>query len=437
MPRARRPVRPARCIVVRELRPTVANGSAARESFPGRLCTSVLDCWRSNITFAIEISTVFAIAYSNQLLCFRGNACSIRRIKCSGQKPCSQCQRSTRDCDYPKDADKVSLPRAEFEALQARCEYLECRLATEPPVLSVPRTKPWTRPAGLGTFGDRSANEAVTNEAVTNEAITPQEGRLLQDPDGTARYLGPSSGAHFLNHVKEFLATILPLTNNHAVEGSQSGQDFLESIGRYQTSDSRTMQLPNVDPMWLPSRTAMTIMLTEFRFFMEDGNGDFASGGIFYWGDLSLDHQSLHNVPALLSSGQLALVQILLAISARLGSAGHEENEEYNEAFFSRARIIFGDPLDISGYKSRDISVMLLMASYLIEANRRDAAYVTVSVALHLAIMDGAHSCNQDEGFTRTFWTLYILDCWLSSLLGRPPGIADSAIRQPLPEQVL
>src|SRR5690606_29310916 len=104
------------------------------------------------------------------------------------------------------------------------------------------------------------------------------------DPDGTARYFGESSGANFLNHVKEFIVTIQPLVTDY--DGSQPGRTFLGSLGSYQTYDSRPLQIHSVDPMWLPSRTSMTVLLTELRYFAQDGNGDFPSGGIFYWGDL-------------------------------------------------------------------------------------------------------------------------------------------------------
>jgi hypothetical protein len=47
--------------------------------------------------------------------------------------------------------------------------------------------------------------------------------------------------------------------------------------------------------------------------------------------------------------------------------------------------------------------------------------------------MHGAFIVVADEAFNRTIWTLYILDRWLSVLMGRPPAIADEAIRLPLP----
>lgn len=45
----------------------------------------------------------------------------------------------------------------------------------------------------------------------------------------------------------------------------------------------------------------------------------------------------------------------------------------------------------------------------------------------------GAHRGWVDERGKRVFWTLYILDRWLSCLMGRPPTILDDAIRLPLP----
>ncbi|GFP58810.1 hypothetical protein TASIC1_0011017700 [Trichoderma asperellum] len=262
-----------------------------------------------------------------------------------------------------------------------------------------PSSRKRVRTATASTLETSNAGAAFGSSATT-EDFAPSEGRLLHDPDGTARYLGPSSGAHFLNRVKEFMATMQPLVGAQQGYPPHSGQAFLTSVGRYQTFDSRTLQLPPVDPLQLPSQTEMTLMVTEFRFFTQDGNGDFPSGGIFYWGNLSFANQFPYDAAAVRASGQLALLHMVLAVAARLGSAVHWKDEDCSEHFFSRAQQILGNPLDITNHTSRDTSVMLLMAFYLIEANRRDAAYIMVSVALHLAIMDGAHcSCGQGEDF--------------------------------------
>jgi hypothetical protein len=259
---------------------------------------------------------------------------------------------------------------------------------------------------------------------------------LLHDIDGTARYFGESSGANFLNYIKEFIATVEPLAGDRE-SSARPGRTFLQSIGSYQTYDSRPLQLhAKADPLWLPSRTQMTVLLTELRFFAQDGNGDFPSGGIFYWGDIPTTPPNPRQAEELRINGQLPFMHIAFAIAARLGAAAEWSDERQSGIFFSRARLLLGNPLDITSYSARDLPVLLLMALYLVEMNRRDAAYMTVGTALHLSVMYGIHATHgQDEATRRVFWTLYVLDCWLSSLLGRPPSISDDSVRLELPSE--
>ena len=122
---------------------------------------------------------------------------------------------------------------------------------------------------------------------------------MLSDPDGISRYLGETSGATFLDHLKHFMLTLVPLT---FLPDSGDGSSFVASIGQYQTFDSRPLPNPDgevpmhetlgnrtnkellsaVDALWLPSPADMTSMLAELRYYIQDGNGEFPCGGI-YW----------------------------------------------------------------------------------------------------------------------------------------------------------
>jgi hypothetical protein len=101
-----------------------------------------------------------------------------------------------------------------------------------------------------------------------------------------------------------------------------------------------------------------------------------------------------------------------------------------------RARVLIGNPLDTVLFTPGDVPVLALMAFYLIEVNRRDAAYMYVGLAIRIAVIHGLCNTAVDEASKRSFWTLYILDRWLSVLMGRPPTIADEAIKLPLPSDV-
>jgi hypothetical protein len=62
---------------------------------------------------------------------------------------------------------------------------------------------------------------------------------------------------------------------------SADGSSFVASCGRYQTHDSRPLPQPSVNPLWLPEQTDMQLMLVELRNYIQDGNGEFSSGGIY------------------------------------------------------------------------------------------------------------------------------------------------------------
>ncbi|KAI4676386.1 uncharacterized protein J4E88_007302 [Alternaria novae-zelandiae] len=263
------------------------------------------------------------------------------------------------------------------------------------------------------------------------------DGRLLVDPSGTPRFFGETSGATFLDYLKQFMLTLVPLTFQPE---SADGSSFVASIGRYQTYDSRPIPNPSVDPLWLPDQDDMALMLAQLRAYIQDGNGEFLSGGIYWWGDLTQFPTSA--APSVLLSAMttddthrgLAFYHVCFALATSFGHQSSRRSDQHaGEAYFKRARKLLGNPLDTVRFTLDDVPVLTLMGFYLIELNRRDAAYVYVSLAIHIAIIHGAfRSCN-DEASKRTFWTLYILDRWLSVLMGRPPTLLDEAIRLPLP----
>ncbi|OLN87014.1 putative transcriptional regulatory protein C3C7.04-like protein 4 [Colletotrichum chlorophyti] len=398
------------------------------------------------------------------------NSCNVRRIKCSGERPCRQCRSSSRDCQYPTVVEKVSIARNELDELRRKLELAERALQAVVPDEAV-------RQQLLQQDSDRAASRAGSNssytppgqphqpplpllpplpqrseelnDAAANEAEAETAGgRQLQDQDGKARFLGETSGATFLDTLKEFMSTVSPLafTSRPWLSSTPaSGSAFLASLGRYQTHDSRPIDGDsNADPIALPSRAEMSAMLADLRYFIQDGNGAFPCGGIYWWGDLG-SVPSVPN-PASLPPGltretvcneyrHLAFYHTAFAVAcqANTTAASMPVPPDLSQTYFARARMLLGNPLDITQYTITDVAVLALMGFYLIEMNRRDAAYIYVSNAMHISIMHGAHRGWVDERGKRVFWTLYILDRWLSCLMGRPPTIMDDAIRLPLP----
>ncbi|EUC36087.1 hypothetical protein COCCADRAFT_89204 [Bipolaris zeicola 26-R-13] len=317
--------------------------------------------------------------------------------------PCQRCHKTSRECEYPApESDKLSL-KDELERLRRRCAALEAGFQSAAPEDAAELI------AQLDHAPSASRQSGPTFPSVSMDLDQPDanDGRLLVDPCGTQRFLGETSGATFLDYLKQFMLTLVPLTFHPE---SADGSSFVASIGRYQTYDSRPIPNPNVDPLWLPDWADMNLMLAELRSYVQDGKDGFLSGGIY------------------------SFYHVCFALATSIGHPLFRKSDQHaGEAYFKRARKLLGNPLDTVRFTLSDVPVLTLMGFYLIELNRRDAAYVYVSLAIHIAMIHGAFRSCKDEENKRIFWTLYILDRWLAVLMGRPPTIADEAIRIPLP----
>lgn len=180
--------------------------------------------------------------------------------------------KSSRECEYSAPESDRNALKIDNERLRKRCAALE-----EGFVAAAPEDA-----ARLLEQLDHGVNLTQSTRLHSLPLLFSDRevvgiGRLLRDDEGKTRFLGETSGATFLEALKDFLYSILPFSFNDSVD---NGSRFVMNRGRYQTFDSRPLPDPDVDPLWLPSRTEMTMMLAELRHLVQDGNGDFPSGGI-------------------------------------------------------------------------------------------------------------------------------------------------------------
>ncbi|KAH0522877.1 hypothetical protein TsFJ059_006664 [Trichoderma semiorbis] len=388
------------------------------------------------------------------------NSCNVRRVKCSGGTPCSQCSASNRECIYPVPVEKVNVPRAELEELRKKVELYERALQEAIPDPSRRQeliNLASATPEGLSPSPSASAfspSQSFPSEGSSHlqgvPSVKPEPedeqtpGHLVQDPNDTVGYLGETSGATFLDHLKELLGAVLPLTQvEPQLSQGQDGSALLSSLGRYYTADSRPLVDRDSKPISLPSSEDLAALLSKLRYLIQDGNGEWPSGGIYWFGELdTLPTQAASPSSApeadMNEFRHLAFYHAALANIIRAGTSSKEalsaSTPSLSEAYFAGAAILVGNPLDVTRCCTiGDVATLCLMSAYLIEMNRRDAAYMHVAAAMHMCIMLGIHRGVADERAKRVFWTVYILDRWLSCLMGRPHIIMDGAIRIQLP----
>lgn len=401
------------------------------------------------------------------------NGCNVRRIRCSGEKPCSQCSSAGRSCDYPAPVEKVTIPRSQLNDLQATKDSLErcleqaipdpvrrqslmaqVRQAVTPPGSSAAQmrddelqhTSPATSTStpGLSPSGDNLQQYQYyqTQGIAYGTDAAPTEGSLLQDRDGTKRWLGGTSGATFLDHLKKFMFTLKSsLGYNETPTETSPGSWFLASRGQYQTSDSRLLYMPtpdNANIVAQPSENQARYLLSKVNKYMQDSMGQWSCGGIYYFGDFSLENW--HAVRRDLSRHrELAFYQAAFALGTiySLTTANSRQEGQLGEMFIASARNILGDLLDISRYSIRDVPTLALMAMYMAEVNRRDNSYHYLSNAMNICCMFGGFKgLFSDERDIRIVWTLYCLTRDASCLMGRPPVFPDEAFQLAEPSVV-
>nr|BDD69325.1 uncharacterized transcriptional regulatory protein [Verruciconidia persicina] len=388
----------------------------------------------------------------------RCNNCNLRRTKCSGDQPCTQCASSARECVYPVPTVKVSISRDELDELKRKVEAYEKALQDAIPDVEK-RRELVSQQSTTTTFGSPSESSSsqqpqqqqhayqqqqhqrgmspskteMTSTTDEDSLLPGNEGRLLHDSVGTARFHGETSEIAFVDSVKSHLRSLLSPSELATVRNT---------VGRCHTSDSKPLPSADADAFWLPPPQTSRAMLAVLRSFIQDGSDDspLPSGGIFWWGDLSstpsVPISSGHVETDIRSARRLAFYQTALGVACRIASTrspGPGPAADRSDAYFARAAVLVGNPLDVSRCSVGEVAVLTLMGYYLVETDRREAASLYISLATRISMGLGVHRGNVDERGKRIFWTLYVLDRWVSCLTGRPPSIPDEAIRLSLP----
>lgn len=290
---------------------------------------------------------------------------------------------------------------------------------------NTPGTSSWSEQ--FTSPGEKEMTPLTVDEQPTFVVV---EARLLNDGIGTARFQGETSELAFVDNLKAFLRSLL---------SPSELSDLPSTIGRCQASDSRPLSPSDGDALYMPLPNITKAMLNVLRSFIQDGSEEqtYPSGGLFWFGDLqstpTIPTASGHIETDIRNARRLAFYQTALAAACHVASTNPSADATLSEKYFSRATSLLGNPLDVSHCSLGEVAVLTLMAYYLIETDRREAAHVYVCLAGRVAMSLGAHRGFVDERGKRIFWTLYVLDRWVSCLTGRPPSIPDDGIQLPLP----
>ncbi|KFY96637.1 hypothetical protein V500_02371 [Pseudogymnoascus sp. VKM F-4518 (FW-2643)] len=274
---------------------------------------------------------------------------------------------------------------------------------------------------------------AATGDVMESTSVGNSEGqslreqlRMLQDGKGRLLYLGDSASLSYLDIIRRLVeSTIGPcnFTNDphkgKLVEGSLS------------TGLRPTYVLPDkeVADFLLESffsNTVGTIHIFDREAFTHEVN-------------------SIYDNPLQTKQSRLSILNLVFAVGLQLMISStvptlreRQILERLDGGSVSRAEMFYvnathlNDP--VSGFEDGDITsiqALLLVTVFMLTIAKRNAAWAYFGMAVRSAYALGLHRKRSDFSFTapeqrvRNVWrSLYVMDCFLSAMLGRPNGIS-------------
>ncbi|KAL6241345.1 hypothetical protein RBB50_011818 [Rhinocladiella similis] len=385
--------------------------------------------------------------------------CRQQKIRCSGHQPCEQCTKRNLPCNFEGRAQKVLVSREFLDELERRAEG---HGATEPSTLqppledggrqthledadlesSVPLELPRQdtqgtsalAPGPLGPSNDRQSTSdsgRATPSAQLTNPFSSHAPRYLADSTGRPYYLGTSSNWAFTRRVLSMAYD--KLAGQPAPTQSTWFDGTMYDLGWDGQRDH-----PISDEPLLPSSDYAIYLINAVKFHC---------GQMFHLFDeasfmlkFTDFHQTTPNADKPVGLWYVHFL-ILLAFGKVFVSRQNDGRRPRGAEYFVHAMKLMPDITFLYTQPVQAVEVLCCQALYLQCLDFRSAAYSVIGQALRIALAEGMHTNMQDVGLDQEYvqrcrnvwWTVYILDRQMSSLMGVPVGLRDDDISASLP----
>ncbi|KAI6750497.1 hypothetical protein HG530_014778 [Fusarium avenaceum] len=266
-----------------------------------------------------------------------------------------------------------------------------------------------------------------------NPLVAPPS-KFVVDYQGRKRFLGPSSTWAYSRHVMGMIRQYVDQEASPEVPLNHDGAAFnLELPSMKQSDVVISMEsLPSLDYALYLTNTVKFHIVQTYHLFDEE---HFMQNLMSLYSD---------GPPPLSAENRMRYVQyfLVMALGKGLLTRGMSKAGLPGGDYFMRAMELFPNANDLYQDPILSIEVCCGLALYLQAVDHRNSAYLYLGMALRIALSQGLHrdivsGVLDDLEVTRyrnAWWTLYILDRKLSSLMGAPCSIHDSDISVPIPK---
>ncbi|KAF4854220.1 Proline utilization trans-activator [Colletotrichum siamense] len=257
--------------------------------------------------------------------------------------------------------------------------------------------------------------------------------RFLTDSNGRRRWLGPSSTWAYSRQVLSMIQGYLGQHESPELPLNVDAQAFkIDWPSSREVLPRPTVDIPSLDYALYLTNTVKFHLGQTYHLFDEDS---------FMHGLYDFYRKGPNTEPK--ADDRLWYIQFLLimAFGKALLVPGTPDQSPPGSSLVTRALELLPDAHGLYQDPVLSVEILCCLALYLQSVDHRNSAYTYIGQAFRIAMTQGLHREPLPGLLTDTeanrlrciWWTIYILDRKLSSLMGAPNSIQDSDITVHLP----
>ncbi|KAE9567565.1 Proline utilization trans-activator [Colletotrichum fructicola] len=378
--------------------------------------------------------------------------CRRQKIKCSGLHPCNNCTQRRLTCIFDERDNKVMVTQGYLSELQqkiARLERLQARALAEQ---SIRRGEDVDNPED--GFGDPSrydehrrasyhSPEAARRDSpprnpdgdgpdLTNPLTATPSRYCLSASNGMAYFLAPGSNWSFSRHV-------LSVTHDHVCQSPLPTNSLLFDGCAYDLGWDGSRSTQALDSRFIPSIDYAIFLINAVKFHC---------GQMFHLFEVDEFMVNMQNFYAKSSADRAEDTSlwyihflVVLAFGKSLIQRKSEGKRPSGADFFVRALQLLPDVTALCKEPILSSEILCSIAWYYQALDFRHAAHNFIGQAKSMAMNHGMHTDmpimelgpELVQRCRKIWWTVYVLDRQMSSLMGLPQSTLDEGVYCQLP----
>ncbi|KAI9150794.1 transcriptional regulatory protein [Paramyrothecium foliicola] len=380
--------------------------------------------------------------------------CRKQKIKCSGFQPCEGCSKRKVTCNFEDSDSKVVVSRAYLVEIQRKLRRAEQQSATAEDgtipasghestaregsisVASGPRHEDDSTldndASRTDTVGGRQSSEdRESNQPALTNPLADSPSTFMSASNGRTFYLGTSSNW-------SFAGKILQLTYSHVHQGPIPPHMLLFDGSAYDLEDSQTPGAHPPEPLAIPSIDHSLHLINAVKFHC---------GQMYHLFEEEAFHDRLQRYYSdpdpVTQKYDLWYIHFLLilAFGKTFTLQRPVGRRPPGSEYFIRALQLLPSAATLCLEPVISTEILCCIALYLHSVDHRHAAHTYIGQAMRTALCYGMHTempINQlgiehVERCRKIWWTVYLLDRQMTSLMGLPQSVQDRDVHCQLP----